>query len=182
MKLLKLLRVGVLVLIGGASFLLFTGCCSTWCESGSRQVIGETAYIRVGEIGEVLEARIDTGARTTSIHALNLVIEDDAQDFDANVGKVIHYSVVDAEGREFPLESVIGGVTLVRNAQGVERRYYVPMTLSWNGVEKPINVNLRDRSAMTYKLLIGRDWLAEDFLVNVDVADDEPENSLDLRD
>ena len=32
-----------------------------------------------------------------------------------------------------------------------------------------MEVNLRDRSAMTYKLLIGRNWLSEDYLVDVDI-------------
>ncbi|ADE53861.1 ATP-dependent zinc protease family protein [Coraliomargarita akajimensis] len=151
--------------------LAWVGCQSTDCWLSQRKVIGETAYIRIAEIDHALEARIDTGARTTSIHALNIQIENDAGDFDANVGKTVRFDIVDAEGTQFPQQATIEGVTVVRNAQGVEQRYYVPMTLSWSGVEKVIQVNLRDRSAMTYKLLIGRDWLADDFLVNVDLAD-----------
>jgi len=57
----------------------------------------------------------------------------------------------------------------VRNAQGVETRYQIPLTLRWHGIDKLIRVNLRDRSAMTYKLLIGRDWLMGDFVVDVEV-------------
>jgi hypothetical protein len=44
------------------------------------------------------------------------------------------------------------------------------LTLAAGGVRKPILVNLRDRSAMKHKLLVGRDWLARDFLVDVDLA------------
>lgn len=147
--------------------IVISGCKTT----GDRLIVGETAYITIEEIDTTLEARIDTGARTTSVHALDVVIEGDEGDFKKNVGKPIRFKVVNAAGDRFPVESIIGGYTVVRNAQGTESRYHVPMTLTWESVSKEIEVNLRDRSTMTYKLLIGRDWLSEDFLVNVDVAD-----------
>jgi hypothetical protein len=34
-------------------------------------------------------------------------------------------------------------------------------------VEKEVQVNLRDRTPMAYKLLVGRDWIRGDFLVDV---------------
>lgn len=101
------------------------------------------------------DACIDTGARTTSIHAIDMKIQ--------------------GAGKAFEMDSTISGVTTVRNAQGTEQRYSVPMTLTWSGISKPIEVNLRDRSAMTYKLLISRDWLSTDFLCNVDIAEEKPQ-------
>lgn len=157
--------------------LQFSGCLQS-CQNASyddRMIVGESAFIHIEEIDHALEARIDTGARTTSIHALDMKIENDAGDYKENVGKQISYTIVDADGKRFPMTGVIGGYTVVRNAQGTETRYHVPMTLTWQGVSKPIEVNLRDRSAMTYKLLIGRDWLADDFLVNVDIAEEQSE-------
>jgi len=45
----------------------------------------------------------------------------------------------------------------------------IPLTLRWQGSNKVINVNLRNRDTMTYKLLIGRDWLSKDFIVDIDI-------------
>ncbi len=176
MKLSQLPRL-VLACSLALSALQFAGCLHTCGSvgSGDRIIVGESAFIHIEEIDHALEARIDTGARTTSIHALDMKIEDDAGDYKKNVGKQISYTIVDAEGKRFPMTGIIGGYTVVRNAQGTETRYHVPMTLTWQGVSKPIEVNLRDRSAMTYKLLIGRDWLSDDFLVNVDIAEEPAE-------
>ncbi len=43
----------------------------------------------------------------------------------------------------------------------------------WNGKNKSIPVNLRDRSELEYKLLIGRNWLEGDYLVDVTKDDDD---------
>ena len=44
----------------------------------------------------------------------------------------------------------------------------MPLRLRWGGTEKELQINLRDRSPMSFKLLIGRDWIGDDFLVDVD--------------
>jgi hypothetical protein len=44
----------------------------------------------------------------------------------------------------------------------------VTLELELGGVAKRVRVSLRDRSRMDYKLLVGRDFLAGDFLVDVD--------------
>ncbi len=137
-------------------------------EVGDKLVVGETARITVAEAGLEFLARIDTGARVTSIHALDIEIEGGAENKRANKGKPVTFRVINADGGERVLESTIVDVASVRNAQGTEYRYVVELTLVWEGFEKPVQVNLRDRSAMTYKLLIGRNWLANDFLVDVD--------------
>ncbi len=64
-------------------------------------------------------------------------------------------------------------VSKIRNAQGVERRYAVVMDLIRNGQNKALPVNLRDRSKLEYKLLIGRNWLANDYLVDVTKNDED---------
>ncbi|CAA6678012.1 MULTISPECIES: RimK/LysX family protein [unclassified Lentimonas] len=172
-------RTLALSLLIGLSALYSTACKTTCSDcsynSSNRTIVGETAWIVIDGINHAIEARIDTGARTTSIHAIDMKIEGAAKDFDANVGKSISFTVVDATGKAFKMNSTISGVTTVRNAQGTEQRYSVPMTLSWSGISKPIEVNLRDRSAMTYKLLIGRDWLSTHFLCNVDIAEVKPQ-------
>jgi len=132
--------------------------------------VGATAKIHVKEAALDFDARIDTGARTTSIHATEVVCENPSPDKKANIGKPISFLVTNALGEQQRVETTITDVTEVRNAQGVETRYAVPMTLYWQGNPRHINVNLRDRSAMTYKLLIGRDWLTGNCVVDVDMS------------
>jgi len=130
--------------------------------------VGATEVIHVADADLDFVARIDTGARTTSINAQNIKIENPAADKKDNVGKTITLEVINAKGEKRRIKSKVVKVLEVRNAQGTELRYMIPLTLRWHGIDKLIRVNLRDRSAMTYKLLIGRDWLKGDFIVDVE--------------
>ena len=134
----------------------------------AKKTVGATEIIQIVETGLDFNTRIDTGARTTSIHALEIEIEDPATEKKANIGKNISLTLVNEKGEKKRFKTKIIDALEVRNAQGVEVRYMIPLTLRWQGNDKTINVNLRDRSAMTYKLLIGRDWLSQDFVVDVD--------------
>ena len=134
----------------------------------NKHTVGATEVIRVVDANLDFVARIDTGARTTSINAQNIEIENPANNKRDNLGKTITLDVVNAKGEKHRLKSKIVKVLEVRNAHGTELRYMIPLTLRWHGIDKLVNVNLRDRSAMTYKLLIGRDWLKGDFIVDVE--------------
>lgn len=84
----------------------------------------------------------------------------------------VEFTSYNEKGEEAKFKGKIVKVSKIRNAQGVERRYAVKMDLGWNGQHKTVNVNLRDRSKLEYKLLIGRNWLSGDYLVDVDKEDD----------
>ncbi len=150
------------------SWLLLQGCAAG-PQAPTKITVGATEVIRVVDVQMDFLTRIDTGARTTSINALDLEIENPAAKKRDNIGKKIAVTLVNGKGEKKRLQTTIVDALQVRNAQGVEVRYMIPLTLRWHGIDKTIKVNLRDRSAMTYKLLIGRDWLSKDFIVDVDI-------------
>ncbi|SET59026.1 Uncharacterized conserved protein [Nitrosomonas marina] len=113
-------------------------------------------------------ARVDSGAKSTSIHAIEIEVEDAADTMMDNVGKQVNFNIVNEEGKTWSLSRRISSVTKVRNSQGVEYRYNVPLRLGWNGINKTVDVNLRDRSKMTYKLLIGRDWMNREVVIDLE--------------
>jgi hypothetical protein len=45
----------------------------------------------------------------------------------------------------------------------------VMLPLEWNGVKKDVLVTINDRTDMDYPLLIGRNFLRGDFVVDVEV-------------
>ncbi len=157
-----------LCLFFGLSGLIFSGCATT-SPTPDKMTVGATEIIHVVEADLDFLTRIDTGARTTSIHALDIKIENPAVKKKDNIGKKISLTLINGKGERKRLQTTIVDALQVRNAQGVETRYMIPLTLRWRGIDKTIKVNLRDRSAMTYKLLIGRDWLSKDFIVDVDI-------------
>ena len=136
-----------------------------------KKLVGAVERIRVIATDMDFQARIDTGARTTSLHAVNVTVEEGEQDKQNNIGKFVTFKTINERGAEKELHMKISNVTRISNAQGIEYRYMVEMNLLWNGCQKQIDVNLRDRSRMQYKLLIGRDWLHGEFLVDVERGD-----------
>jgi hypothetical protein len=133
----------------------------------TKPIIGKTARIKITEANLEYLARIDTGARITSIHAINIAVQDGETDKTKNIGKSISFDTANEKGDNKQIFTKIVDVGKVRNAQGVEYRYVVDLKLNWNDVNKSGFVNLRDRSAMNYKLLIGRNWLSDEFKVDV---------------
>ena len=51
---------------------------------------------------------------------------------------------------------------------GALRVVFVELRVGWDTINKTIDVNLRNRSKMKYKLLIGRDWLEREVVVDLE--------------
>lgn len=133
----------------------------------NKPVIGEAANFLINGHA-AFRARIDSGATSTSINAHNISITDASEKMAENKGKQISFVIIDKNGHSTQLQSKIKRINKVTTPQGIEHRYVVPMTLTWNGQTSIALINLRDRSRMEYKLLIGRDWL--DVHAVIDVA------------
>ena len=147
--------------------LFFTFClCSANAEDTIRKkIIASTEIIRVEEGGMDFKARVDTGAETCSIHALD--IEVDPSDDSKN--QMISFRIVNKAGKSKAVKTRVASVVNIRTSEGSERRYKVPLTLGLGRFKKTVLVTLNDRSRMTYGLLLGRNWLSGDFLVDVDL-------------
>ena len=160
--------------VWAAGLLLFGfACIPARSFAAPKATIGETAWIGVAGVPFEYLARIDTGARVTSIHAVDLHVDGGSEKPFENVGKEISFTSISRTGKVQKITGTIVKVSTVKNSQGIEQRYVIELTLSWKNVSKTVKVNLRDRSAMQYKLLIGRNWLSSNFLVDVDVKADE---------
>lgn len=139
-----------------------------------KMIVGRTSWVHVEELDLDYLARVDTGASITSLHATDFLIEKGSDDPRDNIGRTIHFLTVSSDGRYRRLKAEIAEIQTVISAQGWEKRYMVRLTLTAKGVTKQMLVNLRDRSHLKYKLLLGRDWLADDFLVDVDLEEEPP--------
>jgi hypothetical protein len=135
----------------------------------------DVARPRIGAVETVTEkssslefmARIDTGATSCSIHCEALEIDDPAAAPDDNIGKPIRFLVTNKRGQSEWLESVIADRVKVRTSERSADRYKVRLTLRCLDVEKSVLVTLNDRSTMRYPVLIGRNFLQDDFVVDV---------------
>jgi len=171
---------GVVVLLWCVSVLPLRG--DTVAEP-TKQIIGATTTVVETTSGLSFAARVDTGATTCSIHAIKWEIEDPVRRPPDNVGKPIRVLIKNEKGDEAWVDSVIASRVRVRSSVQDEDdyhgRYKVRLPLEWNGIKKDVLVTINDRTEMDYPLLIGRNFLRGDFLVDVDLnSDDSPSDEL----
>jgi hypothetical protein len=126
--------------------------------------IGEAEYIGIPALRTVFKARIDTGATTTSIFAINV------EEFERDGKPWARFVVKNAEQKkDYPLELPVVGVAKIkkRGRAGETRRPEVELDLTMGEATRRLKVNLADRTGFEYPLLIGRDFLRGLALVDV---------------
>lgn len=128
-------------------------------------VVGWREWVRMESLGVPwIKAKIDTGARTSALHAFDLrTFEVDGR---AWVRFAVHpwqASSQDAVVVELPVHDVRS----VRSSSGhVESRYVVLLTLLLHGRQVEAEVTLTDRDEMGFRMLVGREALVPGFLVD----------------
>ncbi|GGP39847.1 hypothetical protein GCM10009347_04490 [Shewanella algicola] len=133
-----------------------------------KKIIGPVAELSIKQTGLLFNTRIDTGAVENSLHAVDMRIDDeDLNDKANNVGKMITFTTENDKGETVDVRTKIRGTSFIRNAQGTEVRYMVRLSVGEPRKEYLVDVNLKDRTKMGYKLLIGRNWLQGHYVVDV---------------
>ena len=134
-----------------------------------KRIIGATAEILEKQSGLLFRARVDTGAKSCSLHVEEMEIVNEEDGWKDNIGKVVKFKVTNGGKRAHWLDRRIDSYVIIKSSNGRERRYKVPLTLRWKGIEKKVLVTLTNRKGMDYPLLLGRNFLRGDFLVDVEL-------------
>ena len=133
-----------------------------------KQVIGATAVVYESSSRIGFPARIDTGAKTCSLHIEEVVIENEDENMRKNLDKPARIRVLNERGKSVWIDTKIAETVKVKTSEESERRYKVWLRLEYPGVEKLVHVTLNDRSKMEYPLLVGRNFLHGTFVVDVE--------------
>jgi hypothetical protein len=131
--------------------------------------IGATTTVTEVSSGLPFPARVDTGARICAIHYEELQIEDPAEEPKDNVGKRVRILLKNSDGEQEWVSTKIVDYVTVRTTTDDDERYKVQLRLRWQDLEKRVAVTLSDRERMKYPLLLGRNFLRGDFLVDVNL-------------
>ncbi len=132
-------------------------------EFAGMYIFGEAEKVSVLPQGITFDARLDTGATTTSIHAAKI------SQFIRDGKKWVRFSLVDPETqKEVELEKPLSRIssTKIHDAENL-RRPVVKLKLKMGAVEKVCEVSLTDRAQFKYPLLIGRNFLSNKAVVDV---------------
>ena len=132
----------------------------------NKTVIGETEWVRLPKQKLGLRGRIDTGATTTSIDAREIRLQE------RDGKKWVLFDLVDRDsGEKIHLEKpVVRLASIKRHGAADQERPVVKLHLKIGEVEKYVEVSLTDRSKYEYPVLIGRNLLRGEFVVDVSRA------------
>lgn len=129
-------------------------------------LIGWREWVALPEFGiRRIKAKIDTGARTSSLHAFD-VEEFDGADGAAWVRFQVH-PVQRNETKTVAVEAPILEYRTIRSSSGQTSHRPVVLTqVILLGVETPIELTLADRIEMGFRMLLGREAMRGRFLVD----------------
>lgn len=114
--------------------------------------IGWREFVALPDLGmREFRAKIDTGARTSALHATNLRIVDGEE-------SLIEFHVsVPGTPRTTRCRAPLIDRREIKNTSGVPEKRYVILTTLVMGVQSwPIEVSLADREKMGFDLILGR--------------------------
>lgn len=153
-------RITATVLLAG-----WTAAVSTADDVGTsgQAIAGYVEDVQVFPEGVVLEGRLDTGAKTSSINA------PDHETFEKDDEEWVRFTVMNGD-EEVEYERPVERTVIIRSANGgTQRRPVVLLGLCIRDVFREVEVNLSDREDMTHPLLVGRNFLEGSILVDAAV-------------
>lgn len=101
------------------------------------------------------------------MHCDAFEIQQASNDPKENIGKPIRFRTKGVDGKTKWLRAKVADFVVVKTAEHDEERYTVRLRLRCEDVVKEVLVTLNNREKMTYPMLLGRNFLRDDFLVNV---------------
>jgi hypothetical protein len=124
-------------------------------EQKSRIIIGWREWVSLPDIHlPVVKAKVDTGAKTSSLHAFNI------EPFYDRSRLRVSFQVHPLHGRKDIVVNCTADVVDFRSVSDSgghrEKRYVIMTHLQIGDLNFPIEVTLANRESMTHKMLIGR--------------------------
>lgn len=137
------------------------GLCLFSLDAGAREVAGWLEWAVLTPEGIWLPAKLDTGADTTSLGVKQL------RPFSAKGKELIAFQPqTQDESSPWLQRPLVRYARIKRQGLPPERRPVVRMPICLMGVLKEVDVTLADRSGYQYPLLIGRNFLSADLLID----------------
>jgi ribosomal protein S6--L-glutamate ligase len=132
-------------------------------------IIGKEEWCALPQLGlPAIKARIDSGAKTSSLHAFNI------HTFDEEDKKYVHFDIHPIQDNRKIIQSCKALVVDQRNVKSSsgekERRHVIKTPIKLGEQTWDIEVTLTNRDSMGYRMLIGRQAMKEKVLINPEAS------------
>lgn len=130
-----------------------------------KNVIGSEEWVSLNELNiPYVKARVDSGAKTSSLHAVNI------QPFQKGNETWVQFDVfpIQHDGkRKITCKAMVVDMRIIKSSSGDrEQRYVVRTSLGLNGEQWNIELTLTNRDSMGYRMLLGRQAMAGRLIVD----------------
>ncbi|EGU47772.1 hypothetical protein VII00023_20302 [Vibrio ichthyoenteri ATCC 700023] len=131
--------------------------------SDGRLILGEKEWVYIPGLEQSFKARIDTGATTSSISAVDIVpFERDGNDW---VKFKIEHDGVNSKEIALPVDRWVK--IRQSSAEGTQRRAVVQAWIQIGELKEKTEFTLADRTHLTFPVLLGRSFFKDVALVDV---------------
>jgi hypothetical protein len=140
-------------------------CHAAVGDVGTKHILGWVEPVLLTEAAVPMEAKLDTGAETSSLDTR------DVRRFRRDGERMVRFVVDDpATGLELTLERpLVRTVRIKRHDGDHQTRAVVRLSVCLGTLEKTVEFTLVDRGLFRYPVLLGRNFLAGDVLVDAEI-------------
>lgn len=134
----------------------------------NKTLVGRSEWIGLPEVGTYLEARIDSGANTSSLSATEITpFERDGEDWVRfKLGLNDEDDVVETI-RDKWIEAPVERRVRIVQANGEESRPVISLLLTLGPLRESVEFTLNDRTHLDYPVLLGRRFLMDIAIIDV---------------
>lgn len=130
-------------------------------ETEIQQIYSWKEKVRVYPSGIEFRAKLDSGAKTSSLHAINI------EEFERDGKEWVRFTVENLEDEKETLErEIVRHVRIKEHDGSTQRRVVVKLGICMGTMYKEVEVNLVDRSNFTTRMLIGRSYMEDHVLID----------------
>ncbi len=130
-------------------------------------VLGSIENVKIANVNQLFSARIDTGATTSSLNAIDL------EEFERNGTQWVRFHLLEqekkADGELEWIEAPVIRFVKIRQSttEKFERRPVIELWVKLGSIHEKTQFTLADRSHMTYPVLLGREFIQDIAIVDV---------------
>ncbi|SFB88944.1 Uncharacterized conserved protein [Marinospirillum celere] len=145
-------------------------------SSDGQLIFGRYEWIAFPDHDLILSSRVDSGANTSSLHAIN--IREFERDGDTWIRFTTQYEDSDEQIQDVEIEAPLTRKVTIRQASGSEERPVVKIRMRLGSIVQDTEFTLTDRGDMSHPALLGRRFIMDIALIDVAATYVQPKPEL----